>query len=278
MARSGKAVAALVLALLAALPGAALADPSDVTATAPFHMPGMTPERALSLQLMLGHMSSSPSDLTLLGIQLGGEFPITRRLSLEAVLPVGYESGGGRSGLALGNVTAGAGYTLRAPGHGVGWAVGGSVSFPTAPDSGDGRAAAFDHSVFLVPFPGYFQPRTTTLRLRADARIEERTLFLQLHLASHMLVVDGPGDVLLMVLGVGGGVRVTDRSALIAEVTTVTDILDHRGSEYFLHTLDVGFRHRERSTVFGLRLYLPVDDTLRSRSMVGVAVDVASRF
>jgi len=269
---------ALVVAMIAALARGALADPSDVSATAPFHMPGMTPERAASLELMLGHMSSIPSGLTLVGAELGGEFPITRRLSLEAVLPVAYESGSGRSGLALGNVTAGAGYTLRAPGHGIGWAVGGSVSFPTAPDTGDGRAAAFDHSVFRVPFPGHYQPRTTTLRLRADARIDDEMLFLQLHLASHMLVVDGAGDVFLMVLGASGGVRLTERTAMITEVTIVSDILDDSSGDNFLHTLDLGFRHRERSTVFGLRLYLPLSDSLRSRSMVGVALDVAQRF
>jgi hypothetical protein len=94
-----------------------------------------------------------------------------------------------------------------------------------------------------------------------------------------VLVIQGADDLLLLRLGLAGGVHVASQLALIAEVTTVSDILDDRATqEDFLHTLDLGLRHVGPGSTFGARLYYPLDRSLRRLDILGVGFDFQTSF
>jgi hypothetical protein len=226
----------------------------------PFVMPPLGAGPELHGEVMFGTVEVGPVDATLLGLELGFRHRLDR-LGLSAALPIVHTDTDGWDGTSLGNLTAGVDYliagSVRGRRHSA-TAIGVSLSLPTADDDGDGALAALSHAYFRVPDPGKYFPDTTTIRVFGDWRTGTDQWFFQSHLGMHVLAHDGPDDQVLFRLGLGGGVSLSDTAALIGELTTMADLLDDDGSEDFLHTLDLGVRFLGGSSIFGIRLYLPL--------------------
>lgn len=271
---------AIMVWMWAALVIAPSAGRADVDASAPYHMPGVFNHRALGFELMLGTINDAPGDVTLIGFDFDFELPITRRLGLQADLPLVHARGDAFSGTSLGNVTAGLAYVMsgRKGGRPI-WSLAGSLSLPTAADGGESGLAATLHSLFRVPQPGLYQPDTTTARFSADVRIDERRLFAQLDMRVEAQFIEGVEDRLLLFWGMGGGARLTNHTSLIAELNTAIYALVDEPVEDFLHSLELGLRHKSGTFTIGARVYVPLDDSLRTgRDAIGIGIDFASAY
>lgn len=272
--RLASSFAAAVLVLLAAAP--ARADWPR-----PFVLPPLAAGPELHAEVMFGTVDTGP-DATLLGFDFGLRHRFDR-LGISGSLPIVHTDTDIWDGTSLGNLTAGVDYliagSVRGRRHSA-TAIGASLSLPTADDDGDGSLAALTHAVFRIPDPGKYLPNTTTIRVFADWRTGTSEWFFQGELGMHALVIDGADDEILFRLGLGGGVAVSDSAALIGELTTMTDILDdNEGDEHFLHTLDLGVRFLGGgNSIFGIRLYLPLDDSYRDNDALGLAFDFATRL
>jgi hypothetical protein len=269
-----------IVVLAAALAGLAPSTAgADVSARSPLSMPGTRIERSVGLELMVGTMSSTPSDLTLIGLELDVEYPLSERLGFRALLPLAHERSDASSGTSLGNLTVGLDHPISSPADGrVGWSIGGDLSVPTASDEGNSAIAAIDHSILRIPYPGRYAPDTSALRFYGNARIERETVFAQVQLAGHYLLVEDADDLTLIKLALGGGAMVNDRTAVLGELTTVSDIVDDSEGENFIHLLELGLRHRADRFAIGGRIHLPLDDTFRSRQIIGFAVEVEATY
>ena len=247
----------------------------------PFVMPPLANGPEFTGEIMVGTIETGPLEVTLLGFEFGARHRFDR-LGIHGSLPVIHADTDNWDGTSLGNLTAGMDYqvagSIRGRRHSL-VAVGASLSFPTADDNGDGSLAAGVHSAFRVPDPGKYFPDTTTIRVFSDWRTGSDEWFFQGELGMHALVHDNADDQILFRLGLGAGVAVSPMAALIAELTTMTDILDDdNGAEDFLHTLDLGVRFLGGSSIFGIRLYVPLDDSMRNRDALGFAFDFAARL
>lgn len=270
----------MLVGMLVPLGAATGAARADVDASAPYHMPGVFNHRSIGLELMLGTMDDAAGDLVLIGFGLSLEYPATRRLSLQAALPVVHARGNDFAGTSLGNVTAGLAYLLSGSKGGRPiWSIAGSLSLPTAADGGEAGAAADLHRIFRVPQPGMYQADTTTARFSADVRIDERRLFAQLDMRTELQLIDGGDNRMLLFFGMGGGARLTNRTSLIAELNTAIYALVDEPVEDFLHTFELGLRHRSGTFAIGGRLYVPLDDAnRRGRDAIGIGIDFSNAY
>ncbi len=274
--RRAAPLAALAVSLLA--PPAVRAQPHSPL----FEMPSPLPSRTVGAELMVGTIDVESGNVTLAALELSGEFAATPRLALRALLPIAYANGQDFSGTTLGDLTLGTEFLLTAQRSGGSlslWSLGGSMSLATASDGGESRRAAEAHRDFRVPYPGHYWPDTNTLRLHADYRLESGQVFFQGQLGVQFHVIEDVDDVLNLRLGLGGGAMITRHVALLAELTTISDILDDSEGENFLHVLELGGRFHVPGGAFGARFYLPLDDSLREgRDILGFAVDYRAAY
>lgn len=274
--RSPLACSALVVATLLLAAGPARADWPR-----PFVMPPIAAGPEFYSEVMLGTMDFGPLEATMLGFEFGFRHRFDR-LGISGGIPIAHVDTDNWDGTSLGNLTAGIDYlvagSVRGQRHSA-TSIGATLSLPTASDGGDSALAALGHSTFRVPDPGRYLPDTTTIRVFGDWRTGTGEWFFQGELGMHALVRDGADDEVLFRLGVGGGVALSPAAALIAELTTMTDILDDDNDpEDFLHTLDLGVRFLGGNSIFGIRLYLPLDDSMRNRDALGLGFDFAVRL
>jgi hypothetical protein len=250
---------------------------------APFQQERMLPARDFGAELHLGSMDFAFNSLTVIGIETFGQIPLTSRLGLRGRLPIAHANGSGDSGTSLGNLTVGLEYLVRGsigPRSADAVSVGGSLSLPTASDTGDSGAAASALATYRVPFPGYYAPNTTTLRAHVSWRKEQDRWLVQLQPGIHVLAVEGTNnDQTLLRFNIAGGWHASPNVVLMGELSTVSRILDDNAGEEWLHTLDLGMRYFARRSVFGVRLYYPLDESRREGlDMIGIAADLTARY
>ena len=248
--------------------------------TAPFVMSDMRGGNRAGVDVVFGSIDYGITDVTVIGLEGLLDFELTPRLGLHAGLPLVHARDGGTNydGSSLGNLTVGLSYLLSTEHRGdsrrlVG--ISGSVSLPTASDSGDSGFAAVLHSVFRLPDPGRFLPNTTTVRLHGDYRYESGKAFLQAQRGVHQLIIDGPDDATLLRIALGAGARLSNTATALFTLTTMSDILDDSDGEDFWHELDVGVRFKVTRGAVGARLFLGLDD---SRDYFGVGIDYMHDF
>lgn len=207
------------------------------------------------------------------------------------------------SGSSLGNVTGGARFVLTSetsaspeaqapPGRTV-LAFAGSVSIPTADDTGDGCiAAASGLSLHGFHDLGLYAPTATTLRAEAEGRLDEGRLFVQTAFGLHLVHIantdmcdademDPGSDTLeLLRFGLAGGVRVTPELAVIAEVTTIASVLEDNNAadEEFIHGVDLGVRYDRSNLTAAARVFMPIDESLREFFDFGFGLELGGRF
>lgn len=246
----------------------------------PFQMPEVYGHHKLGLDFMFGQISAAPfvDEINLMALELFGAYRVSRRLYLHARLPLGYASAEDYSGTALGNLTLGLEHRLSTSfsrGQLTAWSLGGSVSLPTASDSGDAGLASVLHGAFRLPYPGRYYPDTTALRVHGQFRLDTRSVFLQGQAGLNMLIIDGADDWMLLRFGLALGVSLGRSAVLIAELTTMSDILDDSDGDNFWHSLDLGVRFRAGThTRVGIRVYLPLDAAYRDQDIWGIGLDI----
>ena len=231
-------------------------------------------------ELLFGTLRMADTDATLFDLSLRAGLRLGERVRVSGEIPVAHARAGAGGGTTLGNVTAGISSILSQSAGADGSqtvSAGGSVSFPTASSEGDRRAAAEALGRFHVDDPGLYRPETTAVRLHGDYRIRSGNLSFQSQLGLHTHVIEDTDDELLLRAGLAGALHLSSAVALLSELTTISRAIDDAGGEQFLHTLDVGLRYRAGTTRFGLRVYVPLDDSLRQQQMFGVGVNVATR-
>jgi hypothetical protein len=269
--------AAAVATALGAVAAPAAAHPAH-----PFVMPELSPHRRLGAEVLVGSLDV-PFHVTVIALEPTLSLTLTPRWTLTGRIPIGHVASDVRDGTTLGNATIGAIYLFSSRGRRHDLRRGAldfSLSFPTAADGGDAGFAARTHAVFRVPDPGLYFPKTTTVRVHGNYRADVGQVFFQGQFGMHVLVIQRADDLLLLRLGLAGGVHVSPQVALIAELTTMSDILDDRQTrEDFLHTLDLGMRFSGATSTFGARLYYPLDDSLRNGlHIIGVGFDFQAAF
>lgn len=240
----------------------------------PFEMPEMFAHTKLGLDLMYGRLDVPPDEeASLLAFELVGAVRISRGGYVHVRLPLGYAHLGDNGDTALGNVSLGLEHQIStSASHDqiTVWSLGGSVSLPTA-TTGDALGTASLHTGFRMPYPGRYAPDTTTVRLHTQFRLDTRLIFLQAQAGINALLVDGPGDETLLRLGLAFGVNLARSTALIGELTTLSDVLDDTRASDFWHSINVGFRFRAGAhSRLGLRVYLPLDDVYRDLNVWGL--------
>jgi hypothetical protein len=243
-------------------------------------MPEVYGHHKLGLELMLGRMYDPllDEDISILALELSGALRLSRRSYLHARLPIAYAGLDGASGTGLGNLGLGLEHRLstRVTGARItAWSLGAEVSLPTASDGGDAGLAAALNGDFRMPYPGRYYPNTTTARMHVQFRVDAHKVFLQAQAGVNLLVFDGADDSMLLRFGLALGVSLGRTAALIAEITTLSDVLDDSRGEELWHSLDLGVRFNAGAhTRIGLRVYLPLDSYYRDQDIWGVALDI----
>ncbi len=269
---------------LALTVGLALVVPSIASAdtTAPFQMPNVRRGKRIGGEFHLGSISQPLRDLTVLGIEFLAEIPVGDRSSIRVRMPVAQMQGDGVSGTGMGNLTLGLSRTMgvrRTHGRTTAWALSGSLSLPTASAGGESGLAAAALAAYRIPYPGYYIPNATTLRVGADSHLDFGNAFVQVGIGLRLIAVDGADTQTPIRLGLAGGTRLNHHFSLVGELTTMTYMISGRSGEEWFHTLDAGLKYRTGKAIIGGRLYLPLDEsTRRGLSIVGIAVDVAARY
>jgi hypothetical protein len=188
--------------------------------------------------------------------------------------------------LGLGNLTLGGrGLWSAIYSGGLRSVVGGelNVSLPTANDSGE-RAVSADTAAFAFfpKDPGRYAPDVATIRFNILAQFYSRWFLLHTELGPQLFIfnddANGNDDKDLAIhLGVGAGIRATYTLAVLAELNAfLLDFGD--GNDDSLLSVDLGLRYASGGALFGVRLYLPLDDGFRNLDMIGAGFDAGLRF
>jgi len=260
------------------------ADPwaEDATGNPMFEMPDLVPNSHLGAELMVGTIDYPTSNLTVASVELSGYWPATSRLALHTLLPIAYATGETLSGTSLGNIAFGLGYVLSRDRWERGsrlWSVGADVWLPTASDGGDASSVAVAHGMYRVTRNGCYAPEVTTLGLHSDYRRDVDKFFFQGQFGFDFHIADDSDNTFALRLGLGGGVQVSRQVAFIAELTTISDIVDDSSGEDFLHVLDLGTRYWLDESSFGARFYLPLDNSTRNGlDILGFAIDYRANY
>jgi hypothetical protein len=186
-------------------------------------------------------------------------------------------------GLSLGNLTLGGRWLYSSRQTEIRTVAGGelTMSFATANDRDDrGTGAALAAFAWQTHDPALYLPNAWTPRLTGFAQIYGRWFLVQGEAGLHLLLYDGDvkgdsGD-LAVRLALAGGVRVTPELAVMVDVNSMIFVDDEADGSST--SLDVGLRYGGRNLLAALRLFLPIDDSLRSADMIGFGGDVGVRF
>jgi len=231
-------------------------------------------------------------DFEVLTFDLAADITLAEHWQVVARMPFAYAkiddelAGQNCCELALGNLTVG-GRGLWSAVHsgGLRSVVGGelNVSLPTANDSGE-RAISADNAAFAFfpKDPGRYAPNVATIRFNILAQFYSRWFLLHTELGPQLYIfnddANGNDDKDLGIhLGIGAGIRATYTLAVLAELNALLfDFGD--GNDDSLLSVDLGLRYASGGALFGVRLYLPLDDGFRDLDMIGAGFDAGLRF
>ncbi len=251
---------------------AALLLLTEATAAAqlrPFVMSGLADESGIGLDTGIGF--SDPA--TVAHADLVADLRVSRLVAVFGRFPLVIADTEQSTGLGIGNVTVGWRYYFLEERSGAtryAFAHQGSVSLPSASDSGDGGVAANENAFFYAPYcPGWYG-NETTLRLGGDFLVETARLFFQAGLAAHIYF---EGEEVAMRLGLAAGVNVSSTIALVGEFSMLT-VFD----EGTFDALDLGARWQSGANRFGARFTLPLHSGARDASAFGVGFDFRHLF
>lgn len=244
------------------------------------------------LELLAGTLKTGlfgNSEVTVVTADLVGDFFVSPNLKLHARLPTIYyaNDNNNEGGTGIGNVTAGLRFIAAGRDKSSRFGLGGSVSLPSASDDGEGGAAAFYGGVFRnLHDPGRYLPNVTTIRTEADLLLSSDRIYVQGQLGVQVLLFEdgnafpfgGDDQQNLLRLCVGGGAWLAPKLALLAEVTSFSDILENDDDDDFVHTLDTGVRYHGGDVSASVRLYVPFDEGERTEDAVGAGFDLTARF
>lgn len=256
---------------------------SSTSVAGTFVMPDITGGTAAGLDVMVGQVTNDGGDVTVMTAELHGRFVITPRLALSARLPWMRASDDRYSESGLGNPTLGVQYTRRSTGSArtITGGIGLDVGVPLADEDLDyGNLFHFDDPL------RYFY-HTLAVRPHIDGRLDAGRFFAQAQAGVDYYMVLAPvNDPTLTLLHVvaGGGVTLRPGLAAVAELTTLSTILEDSVSpDDFSHAVTAGVRYQARRMAVGARLYLPLDDfplydQLYGERIFAVGLDAAGRF
>jgi hypothetical protein len=190
--------------------------------------------------------------------------------------------------LALGNLTLGGrGLWARRHANGLRSVVGGelTIALPTASDGVDRGLSATTAAFTQLPHdPSLFAPNLTAVSFSLLSQLYHRWWLLQAEAGLSLYFFDGDvaGNDHFDVAGrvaLGGGLRVTYRLALIAELGARffdSDLITPGADT--ATSLDLGVRYASSVVIVGARFYLPLDSEQRDFDMLGFGLDAGWRF
>jgi hypothetical protein len=273
---------------------------SDAT---PFLMPDTSERAQAGVDVFVGTVNADQggvlfsAEATVLTFEPYIDIALTDELKLWGRVPLAYADAKttvlgveqNESDTLLGNVGLGArimtqvSYDLRVGG-------GVLVHLPTANgDDVDGNLvdpplATMVTRIFQLE---RYVPDTATVGAHADVRFDVGPAFLQGQVMyMHFLAEDeGDEDADLLRLGAAAGFWVTPTIATMAELTTLTTVLDDdvqlnasNEDEDFFHSLDLGLRFAQKRWTLALRFHLPLDDVFRDNGLLGGGADLTMYF
>lgn len=271
----------------------AAADYPRTAPVRPFNLPDLAGLTAVGLDVQYTWWQVElpldvEEELASTTFDLGADFRVAPHWVIVARVPVVHgdidvspDDGQDCCGLALGNVTLGArGLWSSLHDSGLRSVVGGelALSLASASDDGEGATAARMAAIARLPHdPGRYLPDTWTPRLVGHGQIYGDWFMAQLEGGLHLFLYDDDGgddSDLGIRLALAAGVRATAELAFLAEINNMI----FAGDDDTASSLDIGVRYGATGFVFGLRLYLPLDDAARDLDMLGVGADIAARF
>jgi hypothetical protein len=156
-----------------------------------------------------------------------------------------------------------------------------SLSLPTASDEDEGLVSASSAALARLPHdPGRYLPNTTTLRFMPLLQYYTPRFLIQGEAGLQLFLYDndgGDGSDTAVRLAFAVGVRATYTVAILAEINSLF-ILDDTAGDDDVSSLDLGVRYASGKGLFGARIYLPIDGTLRDLDMFGIGLDGGLRF
>ena len=244
----------------------------------------------------LGNIGTGSATAVGILIEPKAEIAVTPAIKVEAGVPAAmvvafYSDTAGSSsadmGFTLGNLWLGGRYIrrLRLP-NGSMIDIGGDLALflPTAHDSAKNdmsmSIAAGGASTLAEAFErshdvGRYAPDQTTIHLAGDARMRHGKLFGQVELGidqAWYTVMGVDGSQLWFRASLGGGAMLgaSNKAAVLAELTTLSDFLDSSSGESFRSAFDLGFQFRKEKQLMTLSLYFPIDSFSRDHDYIGL--------
>jgi hypothetical protein len=253
----------------------------------PFYwMPDLSAHSRVGVEVIPGNLDGAGDTAFLVPASVFAELAVNDLLVILARVPFAYVDRVGvadpdQGAFALGNASLGlelSGASELGRDSLLLFGLGALVHLPTASDEGDERLAAARAAAFLVPDRGRYLPDITTVRVRADLRVEAGMVFVQGEVGLDHQIREDIDDRTDVLFGAGLGLSFSDYVALLGELTALSDILDDDGDSELLPTLDVGLRYHDPGVMAGVRVYWPFHDSYRADRAIGLGVDLALRF
>jgi hypothetical protein len=265
----------------------------------PFNLPDLSGLTAVGLDLQVTWWTiplAAPNteiDYTNTTIDLHADIEIAPHWVIVARMPFAYtdlkqkpDDNVDCCGFGLGNLTLGV-RGLFSSLEGQGWrSVLGFdflLSLATASDEGDDAVSA-SWAAFArqTHDPGRYLPNTWTPRLSGHGQFYSSWFMLQVEGGLHLFLYDDdvPGDDsdIAVRLAMAAGVRATAELAILLELNSMVFVSEDEADDETVTSLDLGVRYGGRGFAAGLRVFVPLDQSLRDLDMLGIGADVSARF
>jgi hypothetical protein len=273
----------------------AAADYTTVAPVRPLTMSDPSGLSSIALELQLTRWTEPrvppiEVDVQSLTFDLAADIRIAPHWVLIARLPIVQASLDGDPlaedccGFGLGNLTLGGRGLWATVFDGGARAVAGaelSLSAPTASDEGEGIVSAGAAAFARLPHdPGRYAPNTTTIRFTPLVQYYTPRFLIGAEAGLQLFLYDGDVDDqdsdLAVRLALAVGVRATYKLAILLELNSM--FFDDAAAGDDVTSLDLGLRYGSGAALFGFRIYVPLNASLRDFDMVGAGLDAGVRF
>jgi hypothetical protein len=261
------------------------AKPPAPDSAAPFQLADLTGDRLFRGGLVYTHAwdKGDEGSIEVFALRLGLQLAVARVVVVYGLLPLAYVRGDGDEQFDPGNLTVGGRWVHHQPGLHAG--AGAAIGLPTSPDfnlfGGDSGAAAYVATIIQFDRSADFYPNVTSYQLAGDVRVERGDVFCQVEVGYlHLTHPDADEGLDLVHADIGAGVRVSPTTSLLAELTTISLVLEDEGfynNQNWFHSLYAGARHSTDRASIGAYVFFPFDGPYSDEvNAVGVGVDVAA--